>query len=261
MQSETFIANNITIQTELFEVKLAETISEIEEALRLRFRVFNLEMQEGLRSSYETGLDSDVYDTFCDHLIVKERATQNIIGTYRLLLKSKAERGFGFYSENEFNLSCFTSVQEEILELGRSCVEKDFRSLAVINLLWRAITQYSEMHNVKYLFGCASLHTCNINEIAAAYYYCKKHHAASDAFTVHPVEKCRMQLPEQTEIDIDDEATFRNLPPLMKGYLRLGAQICGEPAFDADFNTTDFFILVDSKKISERYKSHFVTPK
>ena len=118
----------ILCSTPTFEVKIADSLQEIEAALKLRFKVFNLEMNEGLQSSFETGFDSDVYDTMCDHLIVKERSSGAVVGTYRLLPQTKASQHIGFYSENEFDLSVFKALPGEALELGRSCVAKEFRS-------------------------------------------------------------------------------------------------------------------------------------
>ena len=174
--------SSILCSTSTFEVKIADSLKEIEAALRLRFEVFNLELYEGLQSSYESGFDSDVYDTFCDHLIVKEISTGNIVGTYRLLPQEKAEKHIGFYSENEFDLLKFKNIPGQSLELGRSCVAKEFRSLAVINLLWAGISKYIEMHSITNLFGCASFHTSNTKEIAAAYAYLQLYHYAPEEY-------------------------------------------------------------------------------
>ncbi|MGA9408567.1 MAG: GNAT family N-acetyltransferase, partial [Bacteroidota bacterium] len=117
---------HLLASTPFFEVKIAEYLDEVESALKLRFNVFNLELKEGLESSYETGFDSDVYDTFCDHLIVKNRHTDKVVGTYRLLRQEKAEKSFGFYSENEFDLTRIKRLPGQSLELGRSCVAKEY---------------------------------------------------------------------------------------------------------------------------------------
>src|SRR5215510_10011885 len=110
------------VRTSTLEVKLATSLAEIDRAMRLRFEVFNLELQEGLRSSYDKGYDSDPYDAYCDHLIVKEIASDSVVGTYRLLRKSRAEKQIGFYSENEFDLSNLLKLPGDLLELGRSCI-------------------------------------------------------------------------------------------------------------------------------------------
>lgn len=245
-------------ETELFVVKIASTLEEMEAALRLRYEVFNLEMNEGLQSSHETGFDSDVYDTFCDHLIVVERRSGAVVGTYRLLPQSTAVRQIGFYSENEFDLSAFRTMNGEMLEVGRSCVAKPFRSLAVINLLWNGIARYMEMNGVTHLFGCASFHTSDPRIIAAATAYLRKYHPAPHGMETVPVPKCRMELPFHLLTDQEIEGSFRHFPPLVKGYLRLGASVCGDPAYDAEFGTTDVLILLHRESITSKYKEHFL---
>lgn len=249
------------VSTPTFEVKIANALQEIEAALRLRFEVFNIEMNEGLEISYETGFDSDVYDTFCDHLIVKERQTERIVGTYRLLPQPMAEKNIGFYSETEFNLSLLKKNTGRLLELGRSCVAKEFRSVAVINLLWSGIARYVELYGITHLFGCASLHSTNAEEIAPAYFYLRHHHLAPEEFRTFPHDTHKIILPSLPESSPNISQTCSSLPPLMKGYLRLGAMICGEPAVDAEFGTTDFLVLVDTAKITARYKDHFLKAK
>ncbi len=257
MQNALLIRQPILCSTSNFVVKIADSLHEIEDALRLRFEVFNLELHEGLQSSFESGFDSDVYDTFCDHLIVKEIATNKVVGTYRLLPQEKAEKHIGFYSENEFDLSKFKKLPGQSLELGRSCVAKEYRSLAVINLLWSGIAKYLEMHSIANLFGCASFHTNNVTEIAAAYAYFQLYHFAPEEYRVAPLDICSMSLLFQLLTSEDIEKAYRKFPPLMKGYLRLGAMICGEPAYDKEFGTTDFLIVVDTQKITEKYKNHY----
>ena len=246
------------ISTPTFEVSIANSLQEIEAALRLRFEVFNLEMKEGLESSFEAGFDSDVYDTFCDHLIVIEKASKKVVGTYRLLRQSKAEQHIGFYSENEFDLSLLKAHSGRLLELGRSCVAKEFRSIAVINLLWSGIARYIEREGMTHLFGCASLHSTDAQQIAPAYYYLIHNHLAPKEFRITPRIHCRIDFSKYSVSEQEEGAAFSSLPPLMKGYLRLGAVICGEPAVDREFGTTDFLILVDTAKITGRYKDHYV---
>jgi len=253
------IRRSVLSSTSTFEVKIAETLQEIEAALRLRFEVFNLEMKEGLQSSFETGFDSDVYDTFCDHLIVKEIATGAVVGTYRLLPQNKAEHHIGFYSENEFDMTMFKSISGQSLELGRSCVAKAYRSLAVINLLWTGIARYLERREITHLFGCASFHTNNAKEMAAAFAYLKLYHSAPDKYQVTPLPQCTMNLPFQFLTSNEIEESYRKFPPLMKGYLRLGAMICGEPAYDKEFGTVDFLIILEKEQITNKYKDHYIS--
>jgi putative hemolysin len=251
-------SSTILCSTPVFHVKIADSLQEVEAALRLRFEVFNLEMHEGLQSSYESGFDSDVYDTFCDHLIVKETATGAVVGTYRLLTQQKAVEHIGFYSQNEFDLSGFSSLDGNLLEAGRSCVAKEYRSLAVINLLWSGIARYLELHDITHLFGCASFHTDDVRFLAAASSYFSQYHAAPPEFRVTPVEQCRMRLPFDAITRQEVEGVFRHFPPLIKGYLRLGAVVCGEPAYDKDFGTADILVLLNTERITSRYRERFI---
>lgn len=248
----------ILCATPAFEVKVADSLSEVEAALRLRFEVFNLEMQEGLQSSYESGFDSDVYDTYCDHLIVKERATGAVVGTYRLLTQQKAAKNIGFYSENEFDLSSFASLRGNLLEAGRSCVAKPFRSLAVINLLWSGIARYLELHSITHLFGCASFKSSDPRFMSAVHAYCSANFPPPAGLSVTPLPHCRMDLAAHPPVAEELTSIFRRFPPLVKGYLRLGAAVCGEPAYDAEFGTSDLMVMVATESITAIYKDHYL---
>ena len=252
------IPSPIFITTERYTVKIAETLSEIQQALQLRYEVFNLEMNEGLSSSHELGFDSDIYDTFCDHLLVIENASQNVVGTYRLLRQDKAEAHIGFYSEGEFDLSQFKLLSGNSLEVGRSCVAKEHRSSAVINLLWNGISAYLHIYKISRLFGCVSLHTKNMNEVAMITEYIRTNYFAPTLFRVQPLVHTQMQLPYCDPLAYQQFDSFRSMPPLMKGYFRLGAMVCGEPAYDKEFGTIDFFIVVERERITERYRTHYL---
>jgi L-ornithine Nalpha-acyltransferase len=249
--------NRLSLRTAALEVKLATLFAEIDAALRLRFEVFNLELQEGLSASYERGYDTDAYDAWCDHLIVKDLMTDAVVGTYRLLRGSIATRQLGFYSENEFDLHKLKRLPGEVLELGRSCVARSHRSFATINLLWNAITLYAEQRGIRHLFGCASLHSAAAAEVEPLYAYLRRYHFAPEEFRVHPLETCRMPLREILDEQFDERAARRKLPPLLKGYLRAGALVCGAPAFDAEFGTADVLVLMQMEQMAARYQQHY----
>lgn len=249
----------LTLRTGALEVRLATTFAELEAALRLRFEVFNLELREGLAASYERGFDRDAYDAWCDHLIVRDLTSGAVVGAYRLLRGSVAAQQLGFYSENEFDLENLKRLPGEALELGRSCVAQSHRSFATINLLWRAIVQYAEHYNVRYLFGCASLHCAAAAEVQPLYAYLERYHAAAAAYRVTPLEHCRLPLLENRAANGDERAVRRRLPPLLKGYLRTGAQVCGAPAFDAEFGTADVLMLMQMEQLTARYQQHYST--
>ncbi len=237
------------------EIKITTDQSEIREAQRLRFQVFNLEMNKGLKASYERGLDVDDFDPFCDHLIVRDAPSKEVVGTYRLLLGSKASKHIGFYSEGEFDLSKIKRLDGELLELGRSCARKDFRDRALIPLMWEAIAQYVSTHRVRYLFGCASLDTTDAQEVSECYSLLKRKYYADETLRVTPVAACRFEGANDDVPIADEHALFVNLPSLIKGYLRLGAVVCGPPALDREFGTADFLLLLDMHKLSAEYLS------
>lgn len=247
----------VLFRSETLEVKLATTFAEIDSALRLRFEVFNLELQEGLLASYERGFDTDAYDAYCDHLIVKDLTLGKVVGTYRLLRQSVAERNIGFYSENEFDLTKLKRLSGELLELGRSCVAHSHRSATTISKLWNAIIKYARQRNIAYLFGCGSLHHSKAEDVLPLYAYLRDHYLAPNEFRVQPVAACRMKLDEDVRVSYESRAMSRRLSPVMKGYLRAGAMICGAPAFDAGFGTADVLVLLEMEKLTARYKNHY----
>jgi putative hemolysin len=248
----------VLLRNETLEVKLATTFAEIDSALRLRFEVFNLELQEGLLASYERGFDTDAYDAYCDHLIVKDLVGDKVVGTYRLLRQSVAERNIGFYSENEFDLTRLKQLPGELLELGRSCVAHSHRNATTISKLWNAIIEYARQRNIAYLFGCGSLHQSEVEDVLPLYAYLRDHYFAPEEFRVQPRASCRMQLDEAARVLYEPRAMSRRLSPVMKGYLRAGAVICGAPAFDAEFGTADVLVLLEMEKLTARYKNHYV---
>lgn len=243
------------------EVRLATTIAELDAAMRLRFEIFNLELQEGLRASYERGYDTDAYDAYCDHLIVKDLELDEVVGTYRLLRQGQAERNIGFYSENEFDLTNLKQSAKarrgSLLELGRSCIASSHRSFATINLLWGAIVRYAIEHGDDFLFGCGSLHVSDSEEVRQIYSYLCAHHFATEEYRVHPLDHCLMRFDGADEQPAESRAVMRKLSPILKGYLRAGALICGAPAYDAEFGTADVLVLVEMNKLAVRYKQHY----
>lgn len=240
-----------------FEIKITRDRNEIQAAQRLRFEVFNLEMKKGLESSYRRGLDIDDYDPLCEHLVIRDMGDKRVVGTYRFLLGSEAMKSIGFYSEKEFNLENIKKLKGELLELGRSCVHKDYRDKAVIDVMWQAIADYVKNHRVRYLFGCASLYTTDSSEVSEFFALLKGSHYAPEDFRVYPVpEKSFPGLDENVRIK-DEQSLYFQLPSLIKGYLRIGAVLCGPPALDLEFGTADLFLLLDIKKLSSEYLRRF----
>jgi putative hemolysin len=236
-----------------FDVKIATNAREIEEAQRLRFQVFNLELKKGLKASYERGLDVDEFDAYCDHLIVRDLKSGDVVGTYRLLRGAQARRHIGFYSEKEFDLSRIKERDGELMELGRSCARKDFRDRSLLPLMWEAIAEQVRIHRVRYLFGCGSLYTTETAEVSAIFSLLKNRYYAPEIFRVFPAANCRF-VGVVADLPISDEqGLFQKLPSLIKGYLRIGAVVCGPPALDQEFGTADFFLLLDFGSLKEEY--------
>ena len=250
------------IRTGKLEVRLAATMSELDAAMRLRFEVFNLELREGLRSSYERGYDSDAYDAYCDHLIVKDLELGEVVGTYRLLRQGVADKNIGFYSENEFDLENLKSASADaggaLLELGRSCIAETHRSFATINLLWNAIVRYAAEHNVTHLFGCGSLHLTDEAQVQQVYAYLKARHFAAEEFRVYPLAGSRMSISDEVEAPAESRSVMKLISPILKGYLRTGAVVCGAPAYDEEFGTADVLVLMEMPKLADRYRRHYV---
>lgn len=235
-------------------VQLARTPQEIEAALRLRHAVFVAE--RGNQSTDDGNVETDAYDAHCEHLIVIDQASDSVVGTYRLLPGDRAQQGIGFYSESEFDLSAFAAIKGEMLELGRSCVAPEYRNGSVINLLWQGISQYVVEHGVKYLIGCASMHGLDLDLVREVYSHVANRYPSTIGAAV-PKESFRIPFLHQSVTVRPDKELLRLLPPLMKGYIRVGAAYAGEPAYDPVFDTVDFFMIIDTSKIVSRYQERY----
>ncbi len=229
-------------------VGLAHTESEILDAQKLRYRVFATEMGANLPSR-TPGVDHDIYDPFCDHLVVRDVQRGEVVGTYRILSPVKA-RQIGYYSENEFDLTRLQHLRARLVEIGRSCVHPDYRTGATITLLWSGLAQYMQERGYDYLMGCASISMADGGHAAASLYNRLQGHLGPAEYRVFP--RCPLPLAAL------QQDRLAETPPLIKGYLRAGAWICGEPAWDPDFNTADLPILMPMAKVSDRYVKHYM---
>ncbi|MBS1189107.1 MAG: ornithine-acyl[acyl carrier protein] N-acyltransferase [Rhodocyclaceae bacterium] len=229
-------------------VGLARHPKEIIEAQRLRYRVFAGEL--GARLPTRTpGIDHDIYDPWCEHLLVRNDDTGEVVGTYRILSPANARR-IGYYSENEFDLTRLQHLRPRLVEVGRSCVHPDFRTGATIALLWSGLAKYMQDNGYDYLMGCASVSMADGGHMASSLYNRLDDYMAPLEYRVFP--RCPLPL-EALRKDAPAE-----MPPLIKGYLRAGAWVCGEPAWDPDFNTADLPILLSMARIGGRYAKHFL---
>lgn len=233
-----------------FQVGLAAHPDEVREAQRLRWQIFAEEMGARLDSP-EPGLDIDLYDRWCDHLIARDQDSGEVVGTYRILSPDAAKRLGNYYSDQEFDLTRLGHLRERMVEIGRSCVHPDFRSGAIIALLWSGLATYMQERGYDYLMGCASIGMQDGGHNAAGVWHAiREKHLAPVEWRVFP--RCPLPLEALTT----EAAPI--VPPLIKGYLRAGAYVCGEPAWDPDFNTADLPILMPMSKVDGKYAKHFL---
>ena len=233
-------------------VGLAQCESEIREAQRLRYRIFAEELGARLPTRMP-GIDIDLYDPYCEHLIVRDEANGRIVGTYRILSPQSAKRTGGYYSENEFDLTRLQLLREGMVEIGRSCIDPDYRTGGTIALLWSGLAHYMTQGGYRTLIGCASIGMADGGHIAANLYRRLGEHMAPPEYRVFP----RHPLPVEQLFN----GQQAELPPLIKGYLRAGAYVGGEPAWDPDFNTADLLIMLPMARVDERYARHFIERK
>ncbi|WP_432744894.1 GNAT family N-acetyltransferase [Methylobacter sp. G7] len=222
----------------------------IKEAQALRFRVFAKEMGAKLKTEAE-GLDYDEVDSYCDHLIVYDNVNKKIVGYTRLLNQDQAERLGRFYSQSEFNLDQVLTLPGRFLEIGRTCVDPDYRGGAVLTTLWSALVQYALEGQFNYLLGCASI-TPGPSGFAvdAVYRNIDAKNIAPSSIQVTP----SIPVPSELRCKRDESG----IPPLLKAYFRFGAMVCGEPCWDEDFNCMDLFMLLPLDQLQERYSKHYM---
>jgi putative hemolysin len=250
----------ILAQTNKFIVKLAENHEEIEEAQRLRYEVFNLEQGRGLENASRYGIDFDEFDEYCLHLLVIEKNPLRVVGTYRAHLGCIANSAKGFYSSREYDIKGLYKIADKCLELGRTCVSPEYRTGAAVALLWGAITELLVRAKLFYMLGCVSLDNTDPKIGWALYEHLTHKYPLCTIATAHPRPGFRLERPPDREIQkllADEDELKKHIPPIFKGYLRLGARICGEPALDREFGTIDFFLLADVREAPERYTRHF----
>ena len=237
-----------------YVARFARTKQELFAALKLRFEVFNLELGEGLQTSFLTGRDMDEFDEQCHHLIVVDTENQDrVVGTYRMQTGEMARAGRGFYSNGEFELSTLPpEMLSDSIELGRACVAQDHRNTAVLFLLWRGLAAYL-MHNRKrYLFGCCSLTSQDPVDGLRVMRLLERNGQIDPSFnvTTQPGFECVAE----AESIVNQEV---RLPKLFQIYMRYGARVCSRPALDRRFKTIDFLVLFDVKAIDEQSRKMF----
>jgi putative hemolysin len=240
----------VEISVANYRLRLAADEKDVRAAQLLRFMVFNVELREGLEQSYATCLDADAFDPVCDHLLVEDTKSGEVIGTYRLQTGERAKRNRGYYSEQEFDFGPYERLRREILELGRACVHSSHRTLTVLSLLWKGIANYSALNSCRYLIGCSSLTTQNPAVGMAAYEDMQRY--------LVPEELRTKPLPAFACATDHPPVPPPKIPKLLAAYLTFGARICGPPAMDREFKTIDFLTLQDLHSLPAKVAARFM---
>lgn len=259
-----------------YRLRLAQSVEDRDAACRLRFKVFNIELGEGLASSYQTGLDTDQFDLFCEHLLVEDKVDHRIVGTYRMQSGTTAARNLGYYSEQEFHFAPYEVLRPGILELGRASIDREHRTPEVLTLLWRGIAQYATDMGLRYLIGCSSLTSKDPAEgwqmfrqlehyrvppefetVPTAAYACPTEQESADAQSSPVLKESTL-----AECGVAGPAlpAPAKVPKLLKTYLAIGARICAPPAWDREFGTIDFLTLLDLQLLSPSARNRFLAP-
>lgn len=252
----------VEIRTGDLELRLAETDAEIEAAQALRYRVFYEEMAAKPTAEIAASRrDFDAFDAHCDHLLVIDHrqgaSTAGVVGTYRLLRRSATQECGRFYSAGEFDIGPLLAHPGELLELGRSCVGPDHRSRAVMQLLWRGIADYVLHHGVTLMFGCASLPDVDPDRLALPLSYLYYRHLAPMELRARALPERYVDMQRRPAKAVDDKAAQERLPPLIRGYLRLGGFVGDGAVIDRQFHTTDVCIVVKTDWVTGRYYRHY----
>ena len=247
---KTVTADPVLTETSLFRVSLAQTTQDLEECQRLRYLVFNLELGEGLSTSERSGLDIDPFDSFCDHLMVRDLDTSKLVGTYRLQSGETAAQNLGYYGNQLFDFTPYDPIRKEVLELGRACVHVDYRNTLVLHSLWKGLAIYCTRIEARYLIGCNSISSQDENYGAAMYESLKTKHLVEPRLRTLPQPECRCA-PNGTPVEVSRP------PRLFRAYLDISARVCGPPAIDREFKTIDFLTLLDLGHLPVRVRTRF----
>ncbi|MDX1974401.1 MAG: GNAT family N-acyltransferase [Rickettsiales bacterium] len=243
------------------QVFIASRAEDIEEAQKLRYRVFVEEM--GAKPTPEMAVqkrDFDAFDQACDHLLVVDHQAEGgykIVGTYRLLRRDTMKKIGRFYSASEYDISAIVNYPGEIMEVGRSCVDVNYRNRAVMQLLWRGIGSYVAHFHIALMFGCASFNGTDPKQHALALSYLHHYHRAPEALCPVALKEHYVEMNLMPKESFDPKEAFGLLPPLIKGYLRLSGYIGAGAYIDHDYNTTDVSIVVKTDRVTEKYAQRY----
>lgn len=246
----------MNIETPNYRLKTASTTEELLDVFELRFQNF-LEFTEAGQVS-EDGYDIDQFDSICDHIIILDKKTDQVIGTYRIMTSNMTDQ---FYSENEFDLSHMRKMDGVKMELGRACIHHAHRNGHVIDLLWKGIAKCAQLSGARYLFGCSSVKTTDAEKAKALKKYFYSRNSSEYINEITTIGQFKMDL-DEVEINFEAEKKARELiPPLLKSYMTAGAQVCSEPALDTEFECIDFLTVLDLENITKLFKRRYFEEK
>lgn len=260
-----YAARPVDIRSRNFRLRLAETAAEVAASQALRYRVFVEEMAaKPTPEQAAAKREFDRFDGFCDHLLVFDADAGGegdpepgkVIGTYRFMRRAAAARAGGFYTTTEYDISPLEAYQGEVMELGRSCVHPDYRAGANMQLVWRGIADYVMHFGVDLMFGCASLPTVDPDAVGEQLTYLYYHHLAPPGLRPRALPELFVKMDRLPPDGFDPKAALQALPPLVKGYLRLGGFVGDGAVVDAEFGTTDVCVVVKTDLVTDRYKRH-----
>ena len=240
-----------------FHLRLAETPGDVRAAQSLRYRVFCEEMSaQASKEMRQVRREFDRFDEYCDHVLVVDRASgsaKSVVGTYRVMRRQGALNRGGFYSAEEFEIDPILAYDGEILELGRSCVDPDYRTGPILQLLWGAIARYVQYYDIRLLFGCASLPSTDPEKLRLPLCYLHHNHLAPPELRARARPHRRLTMGRLAPAQINRRQALEAIPPLVKGYLRLGGYVGDGAVIDHDFGTTDLCVVVKTDLITEKY--------
>lgn len=245
------------------ELRLAANEADLAAVQALRYRIFYEEMSaKASRETLGSQLDSDRFDAICDHILVLDHqlgtGSDAVIGTYRLLRATVAEAHGGFYTASEFDISCLADIGGEHLELGRSCVDPRYRNRPTMQLLWRGIAYYVLDHDITLMFGCASLPGTDLDALSSSLSYLYRFHLAPPALRPRALDQYYVDMDRIHVSEGAKKEALANLPPLIKGYLRIGSYVGDGAVIDNQFNTTDVCVVVKTDLVTEKYSKHYI---
>jgi putative hemolysin len=262
MQSDATTTRSDAFRYKSLEVRLAENEAEVRAAQALRYRVFYGEMSaRPTPRMAELERDFDAFDPISDHLLVIDHdlgsGPESVVGTYRLIRREQAARHGGFYSASEYDLAPLMAHPGRLLELGRSCVHSNYRNKPTLQLLWRGIAAYVFRYDIDLMFGCASLPGNDIEALTPQLAYLYHHHLAPAAMRPRALPERYVDMNREADDVASLPRCFASLPPLLKGYLRLGGHVGDGAVMDDQFNTTDVLVIVQTDKVTEKYYRHY----